>query len=757
MFVHNSVHNSDDDEPDPNHVVTFISKLDLSHHLHLHPNDSTTLTIVSIKLKGTENYNVWPCAMLLALEGRNKIGFIDNTCIRSYTDEVLGREWDMVNVVVMGWILNSISEELFLDQIFSKRAFEVWNELKETFDRLDGSVTFNLHHKINSLTQNGSSVVEYFNKLCTMWKQFDALIQLPRCTCHAAEDFKKHNQLMKLMQFLMRLDDSYMQLRSNILSRDPLPDVKGAYVLISSEESHRAITFGNTSRPNNVPRPNNNGNRRTVGGPTLVCEHCDFNGHTIDRCFKLIRRHFKTLSLNELRSPDFNLLSDQEYSEEEVAETMVETMEQYMSKTRADYGSGVARPKIEDNDNFELKGQFLKELRTNTFSGSDHEDAYEHIEKVFEIVDLFHILNITIDQVMFRAFLMSLTGAKSRWLRNEPTEIEEINNFQQEPDENLYQAWEGFKELLMKCPQHYLTEMHEVILFYNVLGIPTRQILDSRAIQAQLNNLGREIKKVNEKVYVAQVGCEQCKGPHYTKDCPLKEEGKTLKEAYYTQFGGPFQGGGYRAAAPGFYQRNNANPSYQERRQSMEDTLSKFMSESAKRHEENSNLIKEIRASTDAAIRNQGASIKTLEIQIGQMSKVLQERGFGSLPSSTEANPRDQVKSISTTIEADSYPIRRIGSSQYAVSTGQNRTLMYETRQTTIPFPSRLNGYYYEEKKGSYGPQFSEAYSEASHINNSIPRKEKDPGSFTLPCFINNVCFDNALVDLGASISLCLS
>ncbi|GJY95168.1 putative reverse transcriptase domain-containing protein [Tanacetum coccineum] len=55
----------------------------------------------------------------------------------------------------------------------------------------------------------------------------------------------------------------------------------------------------------------------------------------------------------------------------------------------------------------------------------------------------------------------------------------------------------------------------------------------------------------------------------------------------------------------------------------MEDTLSKFMSESAKRHEENSNLIKEIRASTDAAIHNQGAYIKTLEIQIRQMSKDL--------------------------------------------------------------------------------------------------------------------------------------
>ncbi|GKD16032.1 retrovirus-related pol polyprotein from transposon TNT 1-94 [Tanacetum coccineum] len=254
---------------------------------------------------------------------------------------------------------------------------------------------------------------------------------------------------------------------------------------------------------------------------------------------------------------------------------MAETMEQYMSKTRADYESGVARPKIEDKDNFELKGQFLKELRDNTFSDSDHEDANEHIEKVLEIMDLFHIPNITIDQVMLRSFPMSLTGAASRWLRNKPSglittwedlkikflskycppartakKMEEINNFQQEPDENLYQAWERFKELLMKCPQHYLTEMQEVVLFYNGLDVPTRQILDSRgaiplktaidakvviqemveysqkwhngtsrarstetsdglaAIQAQLNNLGREIKKVNEKVYAAQVGCE---------------------------------------------------------------------------------------------------------------------------------------------------------------------------------------------------------------------------------------------------------
>ncbi|GKE04756.1 hypothetical protein Tco_1396774 [Tanacetum coccineum] len=164
-------------------------------------------------------------------------------------------------------------------------------------------------------------------------------------------------------------------------------------------------------------------------------------------------------------------------------------MEQYLSKTRTNYGSGVARPKIDNKYQFELKGKFHNELRENTFSSSDNEDANEHIEKVLKIVDLFNVPNITVDQLMLRVFPISLTRAASRWLRNKPTgliktwedlktkflnkycppgqttkKMEEINNFQQEPDETLYQACERFKELLMKCPQHYLTEMQEVIV-----------------------------------------------------------------------------------------------------------------------------------------------------------------------------------------------------------------------------------------------------------------------------------------------------
>ncbi|GJY92225.1 hypothetical protein Tco_0508007 [Tanacetum coccineum] len=196
-----------------------------------------------------------------------------------------------------------------------------------------------------------------------------------------------------------------------------------------------------------------------------------------------------------------------------------------------------------------------------------------------------------------------------------------------------------------------------------------------KSLTLKLNNLGREIKKVNEKVYAAQVGFELCKGSHYTKDCSLKEEGNTLEEAYYTQLGAPYQPTGlYRAAGPGFYQCNNENSSYPDQRQTLEESLTKFLAESAKRHDENSNIIKEIRASTDAAIRNQGASIKTFEIQIGQIYKVLHERGIGGLPGSTEPNPRDHIKSISIA-KANSSEIRRMGCYPYAVSGSQHRSM----------------------------------------------------------------------------------
>jgi monomeric isocitrate dehydrogenase len=91
----------------------------------------------------------------------------------------------------------------------------VWKELEETYDKVDGSVVFNLLQKINSIKQGGSSVVDYYHRLNFLWREFDALTKLPKCVCEvkcecdASKELLIHQQLMKLMQFLMGLDDCY--------------------------------------------------------------------------------------------------------------------------------------------------------------------------------------------------------------------------------------------------------------------------------------------------------------------------------------------------------------------------------------------------------------------------------------------------------------------------------------------------------------------------------------------------------------------
>nr|GEY51334.1 hypothetical protein [Tanacetum cinerariifolium] len=125
------------------------------------------------------------------------------------------------------------------------------------------------------------------------------------------------------------------------------------------------------------------------------------------------------------------------------------------------------------------------------------------------------------------------------------------------------------------------------------------------------------------------------------------------------------------------------------------------------------------------------------------MIKVLQEKGIESLPGLIEPNPRDHVKSISTT-KADPSVIRRIRSGPHAVSNAQYNSLSSET----VPFPNRLHIYCCDNWKKARKAKILETY------DHTLPQKEKYPKSFTLPCFIYNICFDKALVDQGASVSV---
>ncbi|GJR98519.1 hypothetical protein Tco_0270693 [Tanacetum coccineum] len=96
------------------------------------------------------------------------------------------------------------------------------------------------------------------------------------------------------------------------------------------------------------------------------------------------------------------------------------TMEQYLALTRGNQAPGVVKPEIGGNVNFEIKSQFMRELREDTFSENKNNDAHEHVKQVLDIVSLFNIPGVSHDVVMLRVFPITLIGAAKRWVDKLP-------------------------------------------------------------------------------------------------------------------------------------------------------------------------------------------------------------------------------------------------------------------------------------------------------------------------------------------------
>ncbi|GKA57259.1 ribonuclease H-like domain-containing protein [Tanacetum coccineum] len=150
---------------------------------------------------GTENYKIWKAAITIAIHTKNKLGFIN------------------------GKIARPVEE----GQVFSKNAKTVWDELEETYSKQDAS--------------------------------YDSLVNLPDCTCANSDKLKEHNQLLKLMQFLMGLYEVYAPIRSITLTTDPIPDVRGAFATLSRDECFELVgyppNFKKNTRANRGSASNN--------------------------------------------------------------------------------------------------------------------------------------------------------------------------------------------------------------------------------------------------------------------------------------------------------------------------------------------------------------------------------------------------------------------------------------------------------------------------------------------------------------------
>ncbi|GJY93679.1 putative nucleotidyltransferase, ribonuclease H [Tanacetum coccineum] len=205
----------------------------------------------------------------------------------------------------------------------------------------------------------------------------------------------------------------------------------------------------------------------------------------------------------------------------------------------------------------------------------------------------------------------------------------------------------------------------------------------------------------------------------------------------------------------------------EERISNLEETLNKFIKESQIRQKESENIVWGIKKTYDQTFKTQASSIKKIEIHLGRIAKIIQDKETGSLPSSTETNLRGLANAITTSSGLNYKPLKNplenITTSQEKLATKET-TIKSGEKGPDNPKKSAL------EQMAKYAKFIKDLLTrkrrteETSKITlnercsavllNKIPFKEKDHGSFTIPCVIGKMGIDKALADVGASISL---
>nr|GEU73935.1 reverse transcriptase domain-containing protein [Tanacetum cinerariifolium] len=192
------------------------------------------------------------------------------------------------------------------------------------------------------------------------------------------------------------------------------------------------------------------------------------------RCSK---QRIENLNLEDL-SPPVVTMADQR------------TMAQLLQAPIEGYADAIVVPAT-TADNFKLKHGLLTLVQNKQFFGHDKEDPHAHIRYFNKITSTWKFPNVPNTSINLMLFPFSLEGAARIWLEKEPPRsiftwydldskfinqffplskttslCNEITNFQQRFDEYFSEAWDRFKYLLRACPRHgnFLDKTHRECL-----------------------------------------------------------------------------------------------------------------------------------------------------------------------------------------------------------------------------------------------------------------------------------------------------
>ncbi|XP_044412646.1 uncharacterized protein [Triticum aestivum] len=166
--------------------------------------------------------------------------------------------------------------------------------------------------------------------------------------------------------------------------------------------------------------------------------------------------------------------------------------------------TGPIWPSIEA-ENFELRPGLTALVLQNQFRGLPNEDPHEHISNVLEYANTVQYHGVSQDAIKCMLFTFSLRDAAKDWYYSLPSRSytwgdisqaflhryfplykqaairDQILSFAQDGSESLYAAWERYKYLLRKCPNHGQKDWLVLQIFYRGLTHASRDLIDMSA------------------------------------------------------------------------------------------------------------------------------------------------------------------------------------------------------------------------------------------------------------------------------------
>ncbi|XP_061345882.1 uncharacterized protein LOC133291612 [Gastrolobium bilobum] len=332
----------------------------------------------------------------------------------------------------------------------------------------------------------------------------------------------------------------------------------------------------------------------------------------------------------------------------------------------------VVRPTVEPN-NFELKPALVQLVQKEQFVGTSAEDPYLHIENFLLLSDTVKINGVTKDAILLRLFTHSLKDNARRWEKLK----DEITGLKQKELESIYDAWERFKTLLRKCPQHEIEVWNQAAIFLQGLTTNTRTLVNATAGGSLTTKTPQEALGIfeslasqefdNASMSDRRTGIIKLDGYdallakneyHVTDDCDYggsAEQAEVNGVCYDHNNQRNYNNQGRNVYVPPWKNKNQhpgfsyssnhqLNPplhpppphSSQQGDASAWEKAFAQLSKTTQDYIQGSNSFREetfaFMQETKTAFRNQEASIQNLETQISQFSRQIAERPHGKFP-----------------------------------------------------------------------------------------------------------------------------